>query len=67
VVLVPEVGMGVLGSLLVKAALDALAAACSAGCRPIDDKRVSGEFWVKVEGVLERGEAVIARKRDVGI
>ena len=48
------------------AALDALAKACSAACRPIDDKRGTREYRIKVAGVLARRAAQIARKRAAG-
>jgi CO/xanthine dehydrogenase FAD-binding subunit len=48
------------------AALDKLAAACSAACRPIDDKRGTIEFRTKVAGVLARRAAKIAFERAGG-
>ena len=43
-----------------------LAAACSAACRPIDDKRGTIEFRIEVAGVLARRAAEIALKRARG-
>jgi carbon-monoxide dehydrogenase medium subunit len=51
------------GSSLDEAALDALAAAASAACRPIDDKRGTAEYRTKVAGVLARRVALIAKDR----
>jgi carbon-monoxide dehydrogenase medium subunit len=47
-------------------ALDRVAAAASAACRPIDDKRGTKEFRVKVAGVLARRAAAIALQRARG-
>lgn len=66
VLLVPAAAKALIGTKMDKAALDALAAACSAACRPIDDKRGTREFRVKVAGVLARRAAQIARKRAGG-
>ena len=66
VLLVPEAAKALVGTKMDKKALDALAAACSAACRPIDDKRGTREFRVKVAGVLARRAAQIARKRAGG-
>lgn len=66
VLLVPGAAKALIGTKVDKAALDALAAACSAACRPIDDKRGTREFRVKVAGVLARRAAQIARKRAGG-
>jgi len=55
-----------IGSKVDDAALDALAAACSAAARPIDDKRGTKAFRIKVAGVLARRAAVIARDRALG-
>jgi carbon-monoxide dehydrogenase medium subunit len=54
------------GSKVDDAALDKLAAAASAACRPIDDKRGTIEFRTKVAGVLARRAAVIALERAKG-
>ncbi|MBL8708957.1 MAG: xanthine dehydrogenase family protein subunit M [Rhodospirillaceae bacterium] len=66
VVLVPAAAKAIIGTKLDKAALDALAAACSAACNPIDDKRGTRDFRIKVAGVLARRAAMIARKRAGG-
>jgi carbon-monoxide dehydrogenase medium subunit len=66
VLLVPEAAKALIGTKMDKAALDALAKACSAACRPIDDKRGTREFRIKVAGVLARRAAQIARKRAGG-
>jgi carbon-monoxide dehydrogenase medium subunit len=66
VLLVPAAAKALIGTKMDKAALDALAAACSAACRPIDDKRGTREYRVKVAGVLARRAAQIARKRAGG-
>ena len=55
-----------IGSRVDDAALDKLAAAASAACRPIDDKRGTRDFRIKVAGVLARRAAVIARDRAKG-
>jgi carbon-monoxide dehydrogenase medium subunit len=63
VLLVPQAAKAIVGTKLEAAALDALAAACSAACRPIDDKRGTVEFRKKVAGVLARRAARIAYER----
>jgi aerobic carbon-monoxide dehydrogenase medium subunit len=66
VLLVPDAAKALIGTKIDKAALDALAKACSAACRPIDDKRGTREYRIKVAGVLARRAAQIARKRAGG-
>ena len=66
VLLVPAAAKALIGTKMDEAALDALAAACSAACRPIDDKRGTREYRIKVAGVLARRAAQIARKRAGG-
>ena len=66
VVLVPEAAKAIIGSGLDNDALDRLASACSAACSPIDDKRGTKEFRIKVAGVLARRAATIAYKRAGG-
>lgn len=66
VLLVPGAAKALIGTKMDKAALDALAKACSAACRPIDDKRGTREYRIKVAGVLARRAAQIARKRAGG-
>jgi carbon-monoxide dehydrogenase medium subunit len=54
------------GTKVDDAALAKLAAACSAACKPIDDKRGTIEFRTKVAGVLARRAAAIALQRAKG-
>jgi CO/xanthine dehydrogenase FAD-binding subunit len=63
VLLVKEAADALIGSQGEGAALDKLAEAASAACRPIDDKRGTREFRIKVAGVLARRAAVIALER----
>lgn len=63
VVLVPEAAEAILGTPLDDAALEALAAACSAAAKPIDDKRGTADYRIHVAGVLARRAARIARDR----
>ncbi len=60
---VPEAAAALVGTALDEAALDGLAAAASAACRPIDDKRGTKEYRIKVAGVLARRAASIALQR----
>lgn len=66
VVLVTEAADAILGTRLEEAALEKLVEACSAACRPIDDKRGTVEFRKKVAGVLARRAARIAYDRAGG-
>jgi aerobic carbon-monoxide dehydrogenase medium subunit len=66
VLLVPAAAKAIIGTKLDAAALEKLAAACSAACKPIDDKRGTIEFRTKVAGVLARRAAAIAYKRAGG-
>ena len=52
-----------IGTKVDEAALDALAAAASAACNPIDDKRGTIEFRTKVAGVLAQRVATVALER----
>ncbi len=61
--LVPEAAAALIGSKVDAAALERLAAAASAACRPIDDKRGTKEFRIKVAGVMARRAAEIALAR----
>lgn len=61
--LVPDASKALVGSKVDEAALDRLAAAASAACRPINDKRGTKEFRIKVAGVLARRVAAIALER----
>jgi carbon-monoxide dehydrogenase medium subunit len=65
VLLVPEAA-ALVGTTVDEAALGKLAAAASAACRPIDDKRGTREFRIKVAGVLARRAALIALERAKG-
>lgn len=65
-VLVPKAAKALIGSKLDDAALDKMAAACSAACNPIDDKRGTIEYRVRVAGVLARRAAKIAFERAGG-
>ena len=64
--LVPEAAAALIGSRVDAAALENLAAAASAACRPIDDKRGTKEFRIKVAGVMARRAAEIALARARG-
>ena len=66
VLLVPEAAKALVGSKVDDAALDRLAAAASAACRPIDDKRGTKAFRIKVAGVLARRAAETALTRARG-
>jgi carbon-monoxide dehydrogenase medium subunit len=66
VLLVEDCAKAIIGSTLDDAALDALAAAASAACNPIDDKRGTIEFRTEVAGVLAKRAAKIAYARAKG-
>ncbi len=66
VVLVPAAARAIVGSKLTDDVLEKLAAACSAACSPIDDKRGTVEFRTEVAGVLARRAAKIAYQRAGG-
>ncbi len=63
VLLVEDAAAALIGTPVDDAALERLAAACSAAARPIDDKRGTIEFRTKVAGVLARRAATIALDR----
>jgi carbon-monoxide dehydrogenase medium subunit len=63
VLLVEAAAKALIGSKLDEAALNAAGAACSAACRPIDDKRGTIAYRTKVAGVLLKRTAAIAAKR----
>ena len=63
VLLVEEAAAALIGTTLDAATLDALAAAASAACQPIDDKRGTIEFRTEVAGVLARRAAETALAR----
>ena len=61
--LVKAAAKALIGTRVDEAALEALAAACRAACKPIDDKRGTIEYRTKVAGVLARRAALIALER----
>ena len=61
--LVPEAAEALIGSALDAAALARLGEAASAACRPIDDKRGTKEYRIKVAAVLARRAAQSAVER----
>jgi carbon-monoxide dehydrogenase medium subunit len=63
VLLSKECAAALIGTKVDAAALDKLAAAASAACRPIDDKRGTKEFRITVAGVLARRVAQKALER----
>ena len=67
VLLVEAAAKALTGSKLDAAALDAAANACSAACRPIDDKRGTIRYRTKIAGVLLRRATAIAADRARGI
>jgi carbon-monoxide dehydrogenase medium subunit len=66
VLLVEAAAKALIGSKLDNAALNAAASACSAACRPIDDKRGTIAYRTKVAGVLLKRTTAIAAKRAAG-
>jgi carbon-monoxide dehydrogenase medium subunit len=63
VLLVEPAAQALIGSKLDDAAVSAAAKACSAACRPIDDKRGTIAYRTKVAGVLLKRTVAIAAKR----
>jgi CO/xanthine dehydrogenase FAD-binding subunit len=63
VLLVKDAADALIGTRVDDAALDRLAKAASAACRPIDDKRGTKEYRVKVAGVLAKRTAQQALER----
>ena len=61
--LVDEAAAALIGTKVDDDALDNLAKAASAACRPIDDKRGTKEYRIKVAGVLATRAAKIALER----
>jgi carbon-monoxide dehydrogenase medium subunit len=61
--LVPEAAAALVGTKADAVALARLAAAASAACKPIDDKRGTKEYRIKVAGVMARRAAAIALER----
>ncbi len=66
VLLVPAAAATLIGTRVDDVALAKLAAAVSAACRPIDDKRGTKAFRIKVAGVLARRATLIALTRAQG-
>jgi aerobic carbon-monoxide dehydrogenase medium subunit len=65
-ILVPAAAKALVGSKLDDAALAKFAAACSSACNPIDDKRGSAAYRIRVAGVMARRAAKIAYQRAGG-
>ena len=61
--LVADAAKALIGTKLDEAALQKLDAAAQAACQPIDDKRGTREYRIKVAGVLARRTAQIALDR----
>lgn len=61
--LVDDAAKAIIGSKLDDAAMEKLAAAARAACKPIDDKRGTIEFRTDVAGVLAKRTAAIALER----
>jgi CO/xanthine dehydrogenase FAD-binding subunit len=66
VLLVEAAADALVGTTLDDAALDAMAAAVSAACRPIDDKRGPAKYRIAMAGVLARRVVAIAAARARG-
>jgi carbon-monoxide dehydrogenase medium subunit len=66
VLLVEDAAKALIGSKLDDAALAKAAAACSAACRPIDDKRGTIAYRTQVAGVLLKRTTAIAAQRAEG-
>jgi CO/xanthine dehydrogenase FAD-binding subunit len=63
VLVVNSAAKTLIGTKVDDAALNALAAACSAAATPIDDKRGTVEFRTDIAGTLAKRAAIIALKR----
>jgi carbon-monoxide dehydrogenase medium subunit len=63
VLLVKDAGAALVGSKVDDAALEKLAAAARAACRPIDDKRGTKAFRIDITGVLAKRVAKVALER----
>jgi CO/xanthine dehydrogenase FAD-binding subunit len=61
--LVPEASAALVGTQFDDAALDRMADAVRAACRPIDDKRGTATYRTAMAGVLARRVVAIARQR----
>jgi aerobic carbon-monoxide dehydrogenase medium subunit len=66
VLLVEAAAKALIGGKLDDAALNAAASACSAACRPIDDKRGTIAYRTKIAGVLLKRTVAIAAHRAGG-
>jgi carbon-monoxide dehydrogenase medium subunit len=64
--LVPEAAAALIGTKLDAKALARLSSAASAACRPIDDKRGTKEFRIRIAGVMARRAAETALSRATG-
>lgn len=64
--LVKAAADAIVGTQLDDDALEALAAACSSACKPIDDKRGTIEYRQRVAGVIAKRTAKIAYERAGG-
>ena len=62
-ILVPEASAALVGTKVEDADMDAMAAAASAACKPVDDKRGTIEYRTKVAGVMARRACAIALDR----
>ena len=62
----PAAAAALIGTGLDETALENLAAACSAACDPIDDKRGTKEYRIQVAGVLAKRAAAKAASRAKG-
>jgi carbon-monoxide dehydrogenase medium subunit len=65
-VLVPAAAKALIGTKLDAEALAKMGAACSAACNPIDDKRGTAAYRIRVAGVLAQRAAKIAFQRAGG-
>jgi CO/xanthine dehydrogenase FAD-binding subunit len=63
VLLVEDAAKALIGSKVDDAALEKMAAACRAACKPIDDKRGTKEFRIEVTGVLAKRVVLAALDR----
>jgi carbon-monoxide dehydrogenase medium subunit len=64
--LVPAAARAIVGTSMDEEALDKLARACSDACDPIDDKRGTIEYRIRLAGVLAKRAAKIAFARAGG-
>ncbi len=64
-IFVPAAAKALIGSKLDEDALEAMAQAASAACSPIDDKRGTKEYRIKVAGVLAKRVARVALERAI--